>query len=73
MGMRPPPTTSKSQRQGSGFQGSPVEAKQRSEDRSWALTGASPSCRRERMSVGDTPSCWMRWSSTRAQRRSGPG
>ena len=39
IGRRPPPTTSKSHRHGSGFHGSPVEPRMRSDERSCARTG----------------------------------
>src|SRR5947199_6270875 len=42
IGHRPSPTTSKYQRHGASFHGSPVEASTRSDDRSWARTGPSP-------------------------------
>ena len=38
-GQRPPPTTSKYQRHGASFHGSPVDARTRSDDRSCARTG----------------------------------
>ena len=55
IGSRPPPTTSDSHRYGSGFQGSPVDAKSRSELRSCDRTGSSPNGIRPRTSVGDRP------------------
>src|SRR5712691_8429048 len=52
-GTREPPTCSKSQRYGSGFQGSPVVTNVRSDERS--LVGA-PYGSRARVSVGESPS-----------------
>ena len=37
-----PPTTSKYHHHGCSFQGSPVEPRMRSADRSWVVTGSSP-------------------------------
>ena len=54
-GQRPPPTTSKYQRHGASFHGSPVDASMRSDDRSCARTGSSPCAISARTSVGDTP------------------
>ena len=51
IGQRPPPTFSKYQRQGSGFHGSPVEPRTRSDERSCALTplvARAPSARGSR-------------------------
>src|SRR5438309_5418730 len=41
-GHRPPPTTSKYQRHGPSFHGSPVEPRTRNDERSWLFTGSSP-------------------------------
>ena len=74
IGSRPPPTSSKNHRYGSGFHGSPVEARIRRRrevvraDRLVARAGSSA-----RISVGETPRCVMRCRSTIDQRRSGPG
>src|SRR5438094_1092693 len=60
-GTRPPPTVSKSQRYGSGFHGSPVVTKVRSDERS-AL--GSPCGSSARTSVGERPSEVTRSAST---------
>src|SRR5437763_13777328 len=51
-GQRRPPTTSKYQRHGASFHGSPVDARIRSDDRSYARTGSSPWAMSARTSVG---------------------
>src|SRR5437763_15467765 len=56
IGQRRSPTTSKYQRQGASFHGSPVDASTRSDDRSCARTGPSPCAISERMSGGEAPS-----------------
>ena len=72
-GQRPPPTTSKYQRQGPSFHGSPVEPRIRRADRSWARTGASPWGMRARTRVGLMPSTVTPWRSRKAHSRSGSG
>src|SRR6185503_3591752 len=67
IGQRPPPTSSKSQRYGSGFHGSPVVTIVRSDERS---VSGSPCGRSARISVGEQPSIVTRSSSTRRQSRS---
>ena len=52
-GQRPSPTTWWYQRHASGLMGSPTLPRMRNEDRSWALTKASPSRATERMAVGE--------------------
>src|SRR5438874_9633868 len=66
-GTRRPPTVSKSQRYGSGFQGSPVVTNVRSDERS-AL--GSPCGASARTSVGERPSDVTRSLSTVRQSRS---
>jgi hypothetical protein len=73
MGHRPPPTSSISHRYGSGFHGSPVDAKMRRVERSCERTGSVPLGMSARMSVGETPSAVTPWRSTVAHNRSGPG
>src|SRR6266511_3399566 len=68
IGQRPPPTLSKSQRYGPGFQGSPVVTIMRSEPR---FACGSPSGMSARMSVGEQPRIVTRSCSIRRQRRSG--
>ena len=70
IGSRPPPTTSDSHRYGSGFQGSPVDAKRRNELRSCERTGSSPKGIRLRTSVGDRPRTDTSWRSHNAHSRS---
>src|SRR5215207_593100 len=68
IGQRPPPTSSKSQRYGCGFHGSPVVTIVRREERS--LSG-SPCWRSARIRVGEQPSTVVRSSSISVQRRLG--
>ena len=72
-GQRPPPTTSKYHRHGTSFQGSPVDPRTRSDERSWAATGSSPCAISARTSVGETPSTFTPWRATSDHSRSGPG
>src|SRR5581483_7638446 len=67
IGTRDPPTSSNSQRYGSGFQGSPVVTTTRSDDRSAA---GSPCGISARTSVGEQPRIVTRSSSTSRQSRS---
>ncbi len=67
IGTRPPPTVSKSQRYGSGFHGSPVVTKVRSDERSAV---GSPCGASARTSVGESPSDVTRSCSTVRQSRS---
>src|SRR5438034_11595344 len=67
IGQRPPPTTSWSQRYGSGFQGSPVVTSTRSDERS---ASGSPSGMSARISVGEQPRMFTRSSSIRRHSRS---
>ena len=69
-GTRERPTSSNSQRYGSGFQGSPVVTNVRSDERS--LAGA-PCGSSARVSVGESPSEVTRSCSTIRQSRSGAG
>src|SRR3954447_14063572 len=69
-GTREPPTSSNSQRYGSGFHGSPVVTNVRSEERS---ADGVPCGSSARTSVGEMPSELTRSSSTSFQRRSGVG
>jgi hypothetical protein len=55
MGRRRAPTFSKSHRYGSGFQGSPVDARIRSDERSCARTCSVPWNKRARTTVGEIP------------------
>src|SRR5688572_3046443 len=55
IGMRPPPAASENHLYGSGFQGSPVEARMRNRETSCLLTSASPAGMSARINVGDTP------------------
>ena len=73
IGTRPPPATRWSQRYGSGFQGSPVEPRIRSEERSCRPGHSSPLGFSARISVGDTPSIVTRCRSTEAHSRLGSG
>ena len=70
IGTRDPPTFSDSQRYGSGFHGSPVVTKVRSDERSEA---GLPWGSRARARVGERPSDVTRSCSTMRQRRSGVG
>ena len=72
-GQRPPPTTSKYQRHGPSFHGSPVDPRMRSDDRSWDRTASSPWGINARTSVGLIPSTVTRWRSMNAHSRSGSG
>ena len=62
-GHRPPPTTSKYQRHGPSFHGSPVDPSTRSDERSWDRTGPSPWGIRARISVGLMPRTVTLWRS----------
>src|SRR5438034_8814643 len=73
IGRRALPAFSKSQRYGSGFQGSPVEPRIRSELRSWAWTCSGPCGMSARTAVGDSPMMVTLWRSTIDQSRSGFG
>jgi hypothetical protein len=53
-GQRPPPTWSKYQRQGPGFQASPVEPRTRSVEQVVRSTGSSRATCRARIAVGAT-------------------
>ena len=55
IGTAPRPTTSKSQVQASGVQGSPVEARTRSRDRGCAGAARSPDAINTRVRVGEMP------------------
>src|SRR4051812_9217965 len=68
-----PPTTSKYQRHGASFHGSPVDPRTRKVERSWACTGASPCGIRLRTSVGLMPRWVTPWSATYDHSRFGPG
>ena len=68
IGQRPPPTSSKSQRYGSGFHGSPVVTIVRSDERSVC---GSPCGISARVSVGEMPSTDTRSDSISFQSRSG--
>ena len=72
IGQRPPPTTSKYQRHGPSFHGSPVDARMRNDERSCAYR-PSPCAISARINVGETPSTFTRWRSTKAQSRSTSG
>src|SRR4051812_43075226 len=72
-GHRPPPTTSKYQRHGPSFQGSPVEPNTRSDDRSCDRTGSSPWGIRARINVGLIPRTVTPRRSMKDHRRSGAG
>ena len=67
IGQRRPPTCSKSQRYGSGFHGSPVVTRIRSDERS---ASGSPCGMSARTRVGERPSTETRSDSTSRQRRS---
>ena len=73
IGQRPPPTCSKSQRYGSGFQGSPVVTSTRSDERSCRSTSSAPCGISARTSVGESPRIETRSDSTRPQSRSAAG
>ena len=73
IGHRSPPTTSCSQRYGSGFQGSPVVTSTRSDERSCRSTSSRPCGINARVSVGEMPRIATHWRSTSDQRRSAAG
>ena len=74
IGTSPPrPATSRSHMYGSGFHGSPVEPRIRSDDRSCFAGHSSPCGLSARTSVGDTPSMFTRWRATDCHTRSGSG
>src|SRR5919201_5727655 len=64
IGHRLPPTSSKNHMYGSGFHGSPVDPRMRSDDRSWRRTCSSPAGISARIMVGEMPRVVMRWRST---------
>ena len=70
IGTREPPTSSNSQRYGSGFHGSPVVTNVRSDERSVAGAPCGSSARAR---VGERPSDVTRSCSTVCQSRSGAG
>src|SRR5512138_1863547 len=73
IGHRELPTFLKYHHHGSGFHGSPVEPRTKSDDVSCLRTGSSPLRMRPRMAVGDIPRCVTRWRSTIDQMRDASG
>src|SRR4051794_8271367 len=72
-GQRPPPTTAKYQRHGSSFQGSPVDPRMRSLDRSCRVTTSEPCGMSARINVGEMPRTVTSWRDRYDHRRSGSG
>src|SRR5437867_12368359 len=72
-GQRESPTFRKYHHHGSGFHGSPVDPRTKSDERSFARTGSSPERIRPRIAVGEIPRCVTRWRSTRDHIRDASG
>src|SRR2546430_16917241 len=60
IGQRDSPTFRKYHHHGSGFQGSPVDPRTKSDQRSFVRTGSSPDRMSPRIAVGEMPRCVTR-------------
>ncbi len=65
--------TPKYHHHGSGFHGSPVEPRTKSDERSWRRTGSSPARIKPRIAVGEMPRWVTRCRSTIDHTRPGSG